>query len=245
MIIKLKGFSSSSGEKKGGDVESTAYNGMVGTGKIGLGVGAGLLGLGAVEVGRAAYQAPSLVKDAKDVMQLRNNKAVREAVKKGIHESVRELPIIVPGLEGMIVSGIKKGEGVYNKTKFSALDRLQRGINVVNQASNQSRTVLGNAENWTKMAKDKLMKNNPHLNTKEINSLVDRGVGAVGKLSKMGLRVKNAKVLGKAGLAIGGISGAAYLHGKELESYKNRLGASGQGQQDNAKVEKKKSQKQS
>lgn len=194
---------------------------MVSTGKLGLGIAGGTLGLGAIEAGRAAYHAPSLVKDFKEVMQLRNNAEARNAIKRGIHEAVKDVPL--PGLEKGITKGIKSAEGVYNKTKFSKLDRLQRGLNIVNEASKQSRTVLGNAERWAGMARDRVLDANPELsNSAEVKKIADRGVSAIGRIGKMGLRVKNAKILGKAGLAIGGVSGAAYLHGKELESYKRR-----------------------
>lgn len=195
------------------DIEEKTPNGMINAGKVGLMTAGGIGAASAVQGGRAAILMPGLAKDAQEVMKLRNNKNVRGLVKNKIKDSTK----FVSGIDKVIINNVRKAEDVYNNTKFSKLDRLQRGINALNTVSKQSRTVLNNAENWAKVGAESMTKDLA-LNNEE-RKIVDRGVRAVGKLGKAGIRIKNAKILGKTAAVIGGVSGASYLHGKELQNY--------------------------
>ena len=194
---------------------------MTGLGKTGLVLAGGVGVASGVQAGRAAAMAPQFVKDARDVMQLRKDKVIRKTVKKGVHETANRVGFI-PGLGNMIENKLRTAESIYDNTKFSKLDRAQKMINLGNTLSNQNRTVLGNMGHWARSGADHVVKKVPGITSKQ-KALIDRGADTVGRLGKFGLRVKNAKILGRTALGIGAISGAAYLHGKELQSYNERL----------------------
>lgn len=194
---------------------------MTNLGKGGLVVAGGVGVASGVQAGRAAAMAPQFIKDAREVMQLRKNKVVRKAVKEGVHE-VADRVRFIPGLGKVLEDKLRTAESIYDNTKFSKLDRAQKMINLGNTLSNQNRTILGNMGHWAKSGADHVVKKVPGITSKQ-RALIDKGADTVGRLGKFGLRVKNAKVLGKTALGIGTVAGAAYLHGKELQSYNDRL----------------------
>lgn len=232
MIVKRKLYSNSNGIYSGNNKDKSFLIHLtlrekillimeVSAGKTGLAIAGGLGAASLAQAGRAVSYTPGLVKDFKDVMALRKNKEVRNMVKSEIRGTTAFIP--VPGLSDQIINKLRNAEGVYNNTKFSTLDRIQKGYNILNQASNQSRTTLYNAGDWAKIAKGRLLKSHPTIaDNKNVVKVMDRGADEVGRFGKAALNFKNAKLLGRSALAVAGVSGAAYLHGKELKSYRNR-----------------------
>ena len=193
--------------KTASTMQNVGRAGLIATGGVGLAAG--------IQAGRTASALSGVAKDVSEVMKLRNDPKFSKVVKEGIVSATKDTPIS----SKFIIDKLGQAKKIYNNTKFSKIDRMSKAYNALNTISNQNRTILVNAEDWARLGADKIK---PQLNA-ESRVLVDKGVSNIGRLAKAGLRWKNAKLLGRIGLGLGAISGASYLHGKELQSYNDQI----------------------
>lgn len=213
------------------EIEKKTDVGMTNLGRAGL-VAAGGLGLGAAyQAGSGLYQVKKLVPDVKKIAKTAyTDQATRSLLEKGATSSLGALGQI-PGLGGFSQhaadfiknNGVDKAKYVYDNTKFSKLQRFKRMWRIGDSASRINRTVLKNAEGYSNMLFNNVLSNTPGLTDVQKN-LVKDSSSVVGKLGKAALKLQNSRYLGRAALAVGGLSGAAYLHGRELQSYRQMVG---------------------
>ena len=205
MILKRIIFSTTeSNKKKVNDAEL-----MKTTGKIALGAGAAL-GIGAgVELGKGGIQMLKARKDLEDLKKLKDNKVVRGFVKDQIKQHA---PI---GTSDTIINKIKWSEE--HAPKFGKIDKIEKGLGLWNKSSKVSRTILDNAEGWTREGVESFKKKHGSKMTAEELKTLDKAGDAVSKLSKAGLGLKNAKKLGKAAKWAAGVGGLLYLNGRALD----------------------------
>ena len=179
---------------------------MTKAGTVGL-TTAGALGLaGGVEGGRALSKAPSLLRDIKD------NKAIRADVKRRLQNNVY---IHSSGIDDKIIDKVRWIEK--NPPKFSKIDRINKSWNFLNKGSKLSRTVLGNADTYTKLGIESLKEKHKGSLTEEEMKLLNRVPGSVKKASNMLLHWKNARALGRAAKISAAAGGLLYLNGRALQ----------------------------
>lgn len=80
-----------------------------------------------------------------------------------------------------------------------------------------SRTVLGNADTYTKLGIESLKDKHKNSLTKEELELLDKVPKSVKKGSRMLLRWKNARALGRAAKISSAAGGLLYLNGRALQ----------------------------
>lgn len=227
MIIKRKLFAtpleirkaaeqeSKSGKqkKKRKDDDLKDANFMTKAGTVGL-TTAGALGLAAgVEGGRSLAMAPSLLKEVSELKGLKDNKSIRAEIKNRIKSNPY---LAASGLSDEIIDKVRWAEK--HPPKFSKIDKINKGWNYLNQGSKLSRTVLGNAETYAGLGVEGLKnKYNGKLSQQEIE-LMNKAPKTVGRASKMLLRWKNARALGRGAKWAAGVGGLLYLNGRALQT---------------------------
>lgn len=206
MILKRKIFSTDKAENSKSPKDANA---MTQLGKVGLGA-AGLLGLGAgIEGGRSMRYVPSLSKEIDNIKGLKDNKVIRSSIK----DQLGRIPI--PGAKEIITDKVHFLEK--NPPKFSKIDKFNRGVSILNKGSKLSRTILNNAEDYSKLGVEHLKKKHAGKLSKAEIDVLDKAPKTVGKASKMFLHWKNARGLGRGAKWAAGIGGLMYLNGRSLQ----------------------------
>lgn len=185
---------------------------MTKAGTVGL-TTAGALGLASgVEGVRSLSNAPSLMKDIKEIKDLKNNKELRASIKNKLRNN---LFLHSSGIDDKIIDKVRWVEK--NPPKFSKIDRINKAWNYLNKGSKLSRTVLGNADTYTKLGIESLKEKHKGSLTEEEMKLLNRVPGSVKKASNMLLHWKNARTLGRAAKISTAAGGLLYLNGRALQ----------------------------
>lgn len=212
IILRNKIFSKRKKNKKRDEESPKDANIMTKAGTVGL-TTAGALGLAAgIEGGRALSDAPSLLKDIKEIKALKDNKAIRADVKRRLQNNIY---LHASGIDDKIIDKVRWIEK--NPPKFSKIDRINKSWNYLNKGSKLSRTVLGNADTYTKLGIESLKDKHKNSLTKEELELLDKVPKSVKKGSRMLLRWKNARALGRAAKISSAAGGLLYLNGRALQ----------------------------
>lgn len=184
---------------------------MTKAGTVGL-TTAGVLGLASgVEGVRSLSNAPSLMKDIKEIKDLKNNKELRASIKNKLQNN----PLLhSSGIDDKIIDKVRWVEK--NPPKFSKIDRINKSWNYLNKGSKLSRTVLENADTYTKLGIESLKNKHKNSLTKKEIELLNKIPGFVKKGSNM-LHWKNARTLGRTAKISTAAGGLLYLNGKALQ----------------------------
>lgn len=206
-------------------VDSNIANTTTNLGKVGLAGTALLAGGSLVEGARAGKGVVEVGKDLGELAKLRNDPTVRAEIKKLIQAGGDRVDnklggVVKLGLGDKAVDLVKKGEGFYNNTKFSTIDRAQKYWGFLNKGADLNRTILNNAGDWSEQGLNELKtKLGPEISDKT-KQVIDKLPGSVRKTADSLTHFKNARALGRGALALGGVAGVAYYHGKSLQDYR-------------------------
>ena len=216
MLLKRKLYATpleerKAAEKKTDDLKDA--NIMTKAGTVGLTAAGGLGLLAGTEGVRSLVHAPSLMKDVNDLKALKDNKILRKSVKEQLYKN----PYLnVSGVADQVVDKVRWVEK--NPPKFNKIDKINKGWNFLNKGSKLSRTILENAENYSRLGVEGLKNKHQGKLTQEEIRVLDKAPKSVGKASKMLLHWKNARALGRAAKWTAGIGGLLYLNGRAMQT---------------------------
>lgn len=222
-MYKIKRFSKSKSddaEKKSKSTPKDA-NAMTAIGKTGL----GLAGVGAaaagVELGRGGYHAAKVAGDIGELYKLKDDKLIRSHAKDFIKSNyiINRL-----GISDRIIDKARWAEK--NMPEFSTLDRIQKGANWWNTASNQSRTVLNNAEHYAKMGVDNYIGKHKDKLSKGAIDRLNKLPTTVSNAAKAGTALKNAKLIAVPAAIAAQAGGLFYLNGRALQESSSKTNTS-------------------
>ena len=152
------------------------------------------------------------MKDVKEIKDLKNNKELRASIKNKLRNN---LFLHSSGIDDKIIDKVRWVEK--NPPKFSKIDRINKAWNYLNKGSKLSRTVLGNADTYTKLGIESLKDKHKGSLTEEEMKLLNRIPGSVKKASNMLLHWKNARALGRGAKISAAAGGLLYLNGRALQ----------------------------